>query len=75
MHAEMAHGTLVKGSAKCSPASTAPSAEFCMPTCKPQCISRSLAAGWDDGLTVCRQYGWFSLPSNTTPGLNGTNLV
>ena len=38
MHAEMAHGTLVKGSAKCSPASTAPKAEFCMPTCKRQGI-------------------------------------
>ena len=32
-HAEIAQGTAVRGSEKCMLASTAPSAEFCIPTC------------------------------------------
>jgi len=32
--AEMAHGIAVRGSAKCSVASTAPKALFCIPTCE-----------------------------------------
>ena len=38
VQAEIAQGTLVKGSAKWSPARTAPSAEFCMPTCTASCV-------------------------------------
>ncbi len=61
VHAEMAQGTGVSGSGKCSVASRAPRALFCMPTCaEPDHVSRLLVAGEQRRIstgTVCHNKG------------------